>query len=38
MYVADILKTSIMCEKMAEMPDFIDFFQFRPAKSHTFRA
>lgn len=26
MYVADILKTSIIHEIMAAMPDFIDFF------------
>jgi hypothetical protein len=38
MYVADILKTSVIHEKMAETLDFIDFFSFRPAKSPIFTA
>ena len=38
MYVADILKTSIMYEKMAKTPDFIDFSQMRSPKTPIFKA
>ena len=38
MYVADILKTSIMYENMAANPDFIDFFTFLTPERLIFRA
>jgi hypothetical protein len=38
MYVDDILKTSIIHEKMAKEPDFIDFSRFGRSKTSIFRA
>jgi len=38
MYVADILKTSIIRENVPKSPDFIDFLSYATPKTPIFRA